>query len=190
MTGKLIVTEYVSLDGVIEDPVGMEESGLGDWTGPYKRGPSGDAFKHRELIECEAMIFGRRTFDGFAAVWPNVQDNSGYARRMNVLPKYLATSRTDPPEWSNSFLLSEGLVKGVVNVKEAHQGDILIFGSASIVHALLPHRLIDEFRLMVYPTVLGRGKRLFPAGESMSLQLIEQRPFDSGIMLLRYAATL
>ncbi|WP_040678698.1 dihydrofolate reductase family protein [Nitratireductor pacificus] len=186
MSGKIIVTQYMSLDGVIEDPVGMEDSGLGDWTGPFTRGPEGDAFKHEELMSAQAMIYGRKTYDGFAAVWPTVDDEAGYARRMNSLPKYLASTTIGKPEWNNTSLLSGDLADATRDLKEKQDGDILIFGSASVVHALMPHGLIDEFRLMVYPTVLGRGIRLFPDGTATMLGLAECRTFNDGIVLLRY----
>ncbi|WP_090329942.1 dihydrofolate reductase family protein [Nitratireductor aquibiodomus] len=186
MSRKIIVTQYMSLDGVIEDPVGMEGSGLGDWTGPFSRGPDGDAFKHEELMGCDAMIYGRKTYDGFAAVWPRVDDEAGYARRMNALPKYLASTTIEDPQWNNTSLLRGDLVEAVRALKETPGGDILIFGSGSVAHTLMPHGLIDEFRLMVYPTVLGRGKRLFPEGTATMLELAECRTFNDGIVLLRY----
>lgn len=186
MSRNIIVTQYASLDGVIEDPVGMEGSGLGDWTGPFSRGPEGDKFKHEELMNCDAMIFGRKTYDGFAAVWPTVNDEAGYASRMNSLPKHLASTTIDKPEWNNTTLLSGDLVEATRALKETAGGDILIFGSASVVHTLMPHGLIDEFRLMIYPTVLGRGIRLFPEGAAAMLDFAECRTFNDGIVLLRY----
>ncbi|HEV7372991.1 dihydrofolate reductase family protein [Arenibaculum sp.] len=186
MPRRIIVTQYASLDGVIQDPVGMEGSGLGDWTGPFTRGPEGDRFKHEELMAAGAMIFGRVTYDGFAAVWPMVDDPEGYAARMNALPKYVASRTLESASWNNSTLITGDLAEAVRDVKAGSGGDVLIFGSASIVHQLLPHGLIDEFRLMVYPTVLGRGIRLFPDGVAVRLDLVENRRFGDGIVLLRY----
>ncbi|WP_048644942.1 dihydrofolate reductase family protein [Nitratireductor soli] len=186
MSRSIIVTQYVSLDGVIEDPVGMEGSGLGDWTGPFNRGPEGDKFKHEELMNCDALLFGRKTYDGFAAVWPTVNDEAGFAKRMNSLPKYLASTTIDKPEWNNTTLLTGNLLDAARALKDQPGGDILIYGSAAVVHTLLPHGLIDEFRLMVYPTVLGRGIRLFPDDAAATLSLAECRQFNDGIVLLRY----
>ncbi|WP_129794128.1 dihydrofolate reductase family protein [Sphingosinicella sp. CPCC 101087] len=184
MAGRLVVTDYVSLDGVIEDPVGMEDSGLGDWTGPYSRGEEGDAFKHRELEESGAILLGRRTYEAFAAVWPMVKTE--FADRMNSLPKYVASTTLERADWSNSTVLRGDIVDDVRKVKAATDGDILVYGSASVAHALMPHGLIDEFRLMVYPVVLGAGKRLFPDGVKAAMKLVECRPFASDILLLRY----
>ena len=186
--GRIIATEYMSLDGVIQDPVGMENSGLGDWTGPFSRGPKGDTFKHQELADAQALIFGRVTYDGFAAVWPQVDDPEGYARRMNSLPKHIASSTLKKLDWNNSRLIEGDLVSAAQTIRSDTDGDVLIFGSASIVHQLLPHGLIDEIRLMVYPTVLGRGTRLFPDEVAKQLALVEADQFNDGIMLLRYAA--
>lgn len=189
MPRKIIVTEYCSLDGVIQDPVGMEDSGLGDWTGPFSRGPQGDRFKQEELEAAEALIFGRVTYDGFAAVWPNVDDPQGFAKRMNSLPKYVASKSLERADWNNTKLIDGELVEAVKKIRAETDGDILIYGSASIVHQLMPAGLIDEFRLMVYPTILGRGTRLFPGGVAARLALIENKPLRDGIVLLRYVSS-
>jgi dihydrofolate reductase len=187
MPRRIIVTEYASLDGVIQDPVGMEGSGLGDWTGPFTRGPEGDKFKHEELFAADAILLGRITYDGFAAVWPTVDDPEGFAGRINSLTKYVASRSLKKAAWQNSTLIEQDLVGAVKSIKAKPGGDILIYGSASIVHQLMPHGLIDEFRLMIYPTVLGRGVRLFPDGEAAHLRLLENKQLGDGIVLLRYA---
>jgi dihydrofolate reductase len=184
MSGNIIATNYISLDGVIEDPVGMENSGLGDWTGPSSRGPKGDKFKDDELANSEAMIYGRRTYDGFAAVWPTVP--GPMAERFNTMPKYLASRTITEPSWSNTKLLGQDLVADVRKLKAQSGGNILIYGSASIVHALLPHGLVDQFNLMVYPVVLGRGIKLFPEGLATRMELKESEQFGDGIMSLIY----
>lgn len=186
MARKIIATDYVSLDGVIQDPVGMEGSGLGDWTGPFTRGPEGDKFKLDELMQADALIFGRLTYDGFAAVWPSVKDEAGFAERMNSLPKYVASRSLKEAQWNNTTIIGRDLVDEVKSLKAEPGRDILIYGSASIVHALMPQRLVDEYRLMIYPIVLGRGKRLFPQGTQSVLTLAECRTFNDGIVLLRY----
>ena len=186
MSRKIVATDYISLDGVVEDPVGMENSGLGNWIGPFRRGPAGDRFKHDELMAASAMLYGRKTYDGFAAVWPTIEDPAGFARRMNTLPKYVASRTLGSLSWSNSSRIDGDLVDAARALKREGSGDVLIYGSASIVHQLMPHGLVDEFRLMVYPTILGRGTRLFPDGVPGRLRLIENLQFDDGIVSLRY----
>jgi len=186
MTNKIIATQYISVDGVIQDPVGMEGSGLGDWTGPFNRGPKGDKFKHDELMNAEALMLGRVTYDGFAAVWPTVDDPQGFAKRINTLPKFVASKTLRDVEWSNSALIAGDLIEAARSIRASAKGDILIYGSASIVHQLVPHGLIDEYRLMVFPTVLGRGIRFFPDNFAQKLALMENVQFGDGITLLRY----
>lgn len=187
MVRKIVVTEYVSLDGVVEDPVGMEGSGLGDWTGPYKRGPAGDKFKHDELFSADTLLLGRRTYDGFAAVWPTVKDETGFADRINALPKYVLSATLKRADWNNSHILSDGFPDRVAKLKKEAGRDILVYGSASLVHLLIQHDLVDEIRMMIYPTVLGRGKKLFPEQTKANFRLVECSQFGSGIVLLRYS---
>lgn len=187
MPGSIVVTEYISLDGVIEDPVGMEGSGLGNWTGPFSRGPEGDQFKLDELVRASALLFGRTTYDAFAAVWPGIQDKTGFAARMNSLPKHLATHR-DRANWENTIVIHDDLVDAAKALKQSVDGDILVYGSRSIVHQLAPHGLIDEYRLMIYPTVLGRGKKLFPENWSTVFKTEQVQALGGGILLARYSA--
>jgi dihydrofolate reductase len=186
MPRNIIVTQYISLDGVIEDPVGMEDSGLGDWTGPFSRGQEGDRFKHDELFGSDALLLGRATYDAFAAVWPLVTDETGFAERINAMPKYVASNTLGQASWNNSTILSGNAADRVRALKDEPGGDILVFGSVALVHSLLQHGLIDAFNLMVYPTVLGRGKRLFSDGFAAMLTLAESRQLGGGIVLLRY----
>lgn len=188
MPRKIIVAEYMSLDGVIEDPVGMGDSGLGDWTGPFSRGPEGDKFKHDELFASGAVLLGRVTYDAFAAVWPGVEDEAGFADRMNGMPKFVASNTLETAGWNNTTILSGDAVERISALKREPGGDILIYGSTALVHALMPHGLVDEYNLMVYPTVLGRGQKLFADGHVMTLRLLESKPLGGGIVLLRYAA--
>lgn len=183
MSGRIVVTEYMSLDGVIEDPVGMEGSGLGNWTGPFKRGPEGDRFKLSELEAASALLFGRKTYDAFAAHWPQAKD--AYAERINRLPKYVASHRGDA-DWNNTTLIGSDVAAAVRKLKTQIDGDALVYGSASLVHQLAPVGLIDEYRLMVYPTVLGRGKKMLPDGYTAVFRTEEVRQFGDGIVLLRY----
>jgi dihydrofolate reductase len=164
----------------------MEGSGLGNWTGPFTRGPEGDQFKVDELFAADSLIFGRKTYDAFAGAWPHVKDETGYADRMNRLPKLVASTTLKTATWDNSTVVDRDLVGAVGAFKAEGDGECLIFGSASIVHALAPHGVIDEYRLMIYPTVLGHGKRLFADRVTEALALEECRQFGGGIVLLRY----
>ncbi|MCG6857884.1 MAG: dihydrofolate reductase family protein [Salaquimonas sp.] len=182
--GRIIATQYISLDGVIEDPVGMEGSGLGNWVGPHERGPEGDAFKDEELNDAAAVMLGRRTYDGFAAVWPTMKNP--LADRMNALPKYLASRTITKPEWNNTTVLGDDLAASARELKASVDGNIVIYGSASVCHVLAEAGLIDEFALMVYPVVLGRGIKLFPEGVKIDLEPFDNRPLGGGIALLCY----
>jgi len=186
MPRKIVATDYISLDGVVQDPVGMENSGLGDWTGPFRRGSEGDRLKHEELMAASALLLGRVTYDGFAAVWPLVDDPEGFAERINSLPKYVASRTLTTAGWRNTSIIGGDLAQAASAMRQEDGGDILIYGSASLVHQLMPLGLIDEFRLMVYPIVLGRGVRLFPDGCAARLTLTGQVRLEDGIMLLTY----
>lgn len=188
MPRKIVVTQYVSLDGVMEDPVGMEGSVLGDWTGLFTRGPEGDKFKIDELFASGAVLLGRRTYEAFAAVWPAVKDETGFADRINSLPKFVVSNTLTEAGWNNSTIVSGDIVERIRTIKEEPGGDILVYGSAELAHALMPHGLIDAYNLMVYPVVLGRGKRLFPDGTKLDLTLAECKPLGSRIVLIRYDA--
>ena len=186
MGKKIVVTEYISLDGVIEDPAGMENSGLGNWTGPFSRGPEGDRFKLEELLTADCLIFGRATYDAFASYWPHAKDETGMADRMNRLPKYVASSTLKQATWGESTIWNGDIVSAAKALKADGYGEALIYGSASVVHQLASAGLVDEYRLMVYPTILGAGKRLYPDAAASQLQLAECRQFGGGIVLLRY----
>lgn len=185
---KIIASQYLSLDGVLEDPVGMEGSGLGNWTGPYSRGAKGDAFKHAELFACESLLLGRRTYDGFAAVWPTIDDEAGFARQINAMPKYVVSTTLKTAEWNNSTVIDTDVVARVKALKSEPGGDMLVYGSAMLLHTLMRAGLVDQYNLMIYPTVLGSGIRLFPQDWNGSLTLDECSEFGSGIVMLRYSA--
>jgi dihydrofolate reductase len=183
---RIVVSQYVSVDGVIEDPVGMEGSGLGDWIGPYKRGPEGDRFKHEELFACDAVLLGRLTYDGFAAVWPTLNDPDGFAARMNSLPKFVVSTTLERAEWNNTTIIAQDVANEVAGLKAKPGRDIVVYGSGQLVQSLIQHDLVDEYRLMVYPVALGRGKRLFGEGSGVKLTLTDTRQFGDGIVLLCY----
>jgi dihydrofolate reductase len=164
----------------------MEGTGLGNWTGPFSRGPKGDAFKRDELFNSEAVLLGRRTYDGFAAVWPAVDDAAGFAKRINAMPKYVVSTTLKAADWNNSTLIDRDVLARVTALKAEPGGDILVYGSARLLHTLMPAGLVDQYNLMIFPTVLGRGVRLFPEAWQGSVKLQECTEFGSGIVMLKY----
>jgi dihydrofolate reductase len=162
--GKLVVSEFVTLDGVMEDPGGAEGSDRGGWAFTFERGPEGDKFKLDELLDAEALLLGRVTYEGFAAAWPDRTDEAGFADKMNSMPKYVVSSTLRDPQWANSTVLTGDVAESVAKLKESLTGDLLVAGSRRLVGALAEHDLVDEYRLMVFPVVLGAGKRLFDEG--------------------------
>lgn len=172
--GKLVVTEFVSVDGVIEDPGGSEDYEHGGWTFEYDRGDDGNQFKLDELTEADVQLLGRVTYEGFAAAWPSREGE--FADKLNNDPKYVVSSTLTDPEWQNTTVISGDAVDGIRDLKERTDGVILVAGSGSLVRALLGANLVDELRLMVFPTILGRGKRLFDdGGDRLKLTLVESR---------------
>jgi dihydrofolate reductase len=185
--GRIVVTEFISLDGVIEAPGGGEDYKHGGWTFEINRGPEGDKFKLDELLEAEAQLLGRRTYEGFAAAWPKMNDEAGFAEKMNGMPKYVVSSTLTEPEWQNTTVLSGDFAEEIERVKGEVDGVILVAGSAQLVQGLLEHGLVDELRLMVFPVVLGSGKRLFGAGEEkVPLKLTGSKTVGDGIAILTY----
>src|SRR5690242_10663997 len=159
--GKVVVTEFVTLDGVMEDPGGSEGFERGGWAFRFERGPEGDAFKLDELMRADAQLLGRRTYEGFAAAWPSRQDEAGFADRMNSMPKFVVSSTLVDPEWQNTTVVSGELAAEIPKIAQQFDGDILVAGSAQLVQGLLAADVLDELRLMVFPVVLGAGKKLF-----------------------------
>jgi dihydrofolate reductase len=165
--GKVVVTEFVSLDGVMEDPGGAEGYEHGGWTFKFDRGAEGDKFKMDELLAADAQLLGRRTYEGFARAWPSIEDEAGFADKMNSMPKFVVSKTLKSADWTNSMVLDGDLVTDVVGLKERFAGNILVAGSRQLVQGLLRHDLVDELRLMVFPVTLGRGKRLFEDGSEL-----------------------
>src|SRR5437867_3837712 len=157
--GKLVVTEFVSVDGVFEDPGGAEDYEHGGWTFEYDRGEDGDKFKLDEVMEAEVQLLGRVTYEGFAVAWPSREGD--FADKLNNDPKYVVSATLKDPEWQNTTVISGDVPDGIANLKERTDGVILVAGSVTLVRTLLAADLVDELRLMVFPTILGRGKRLF-----------------------------
>jgi dihydrofolate reductase len=172
--GKLVVTEFISIDGVFEDPGGAEDYEHGGWTFEYDRGDEGNTFKLDELTEAEVQLLGRVTYEGFAAAWPSRE--GPFADKLNSDRKYVVSRSLVDPEWQNTTVLSGDVVDDVKKLKEDVDGVILVAGSGTLVHTLLEADLVDELRLMVFPTILGRGRRLFPDGiDRLKLTLAESR---------------
>ena len=184
--GKLTVTEFVSLDGVFEDPGGVEGYEHGGWTFEYDRGEDGNAFKLDELNEAEVQLLGRKTYEGFAAAWPS--RDGPFADKLNSDPKVVVSSTLTDPEWQNTTVLSGDVVAAISKLKDDTDGAILVAGSGTLVGALLAADLVDELRLMVFPTILGRGRRLFPDGiDRLKLRLVESRTLGpDGVQLQIY----
>jgi dihydrofolate reductase len=184
--GRIVVTEFVSLDGVVEDPGGSENFKHGGWSFEFERGPEGNRFKTVETMEADAMLLGRVTYEGFAAAWPS--RDGEFADRFNTMPKYVVSSTlTEPLEWSNSHLVEGDVAEGVTKLREAPGGDIIVHGSAQLVQTLLEHDLVDELRLMVFPVVLGDGKRLFgPTSDRKRWRLTESQEVGDGVVTLVY----
>ena len=185
--GRIVVTEFVSLDGVMEDPGGAEGYEHGGWSFQVSRGDEGDKFKLDELVDAEAQLLGRVTYEGFAKAWPSITDEAGFAERMNSMPKYVVSSTLTNPEWQNTTVLSGDVAEEVSKLKQEVDGNILVAGSARLVQALIDHDLVDELRLMVYPVVLGSGKRLFgKTSDKKALRLADSKVVGDGVQILVY----
>jgi dihydrofolate reductase len=178
--GKLVVTEFISLDGVMEEPA---------WSFQFNRGEDGDRFKGDELKGADAQLLGRVTYQGFAKAWPSMADD-WFGEKMNSMPKYVVSSTLadDDADWTNSKVIRDDVAGQILRVKEQVAGDILVAGSAQLVRTLAEHDLVDEYRLMVFPIVLGTGKRLFGEGASRTvLRLIDAKPVGpDGVLVLTY----
>jgi dihydrofolate reductase len=183
--GKIVVTEFVSLDGVMEDPGGAEDYKHGGWTFEIDRGEEGDKFKLDETLEAEAQLLGRVTYEGFADAWPAREGD--FADKFNAMPKYVVSSTLGEPEWNNSTVLRGDFAAEITKLKSEVDGVILVAGSARLVQGLIEHDLVDELRLMVFPVVLGSGKRLFgDVVEKKPLKLTDSKTVGAGVALLTY----
>jgi len=183
--GRIVVTEFVSLDGVMEAPGGGEDFKHGGWTFEINRGDEGDKFKLDETMSSEALLLGRRTYEGFAASWPSREGD--FADKFNTMPKYVVSSTLEDPDWNNSTVLKCDVPKQVAKLKQEHDGDIVVHGSARLVQTLVEHDLVDELHLMVFPVVLGSGKRLFgEMSDKKSLQLVDSKIVGDGVAILIY----
>lgn len=187
--GKIVVSEFVTLDGVMEDPGGSEDFEHGGWSFEFDRGAEGDQFKLDELIASDALLLGRVTYEAFAAAWPSRNDEAGFAEKLNGMRKYVVSSTLEEPlEWNNSTLLKGDLVEALTRLREQPGGEIMVNGSNQLVQTLLENDLVDEYRLMVFPVVLGSGKRIFEnAGKTARLRLTSSQPVGpDGVIVLIY----
>ena len=183
--GRIVVTEFVSLDGVMEDPGGSEDFKYGGWTFEIPRGDEGDKFKLDETMTSEALLLGRVTYEGFAKAWPT--RDGEFADKFNTMPKYVVSSTLKDPEWTNTTVLEGDLANEVAKLKEQHEGDVVVHGSRQLAQALLDQDLVDELRLMVFPVVLGTGTRLFgETSDKKPLKLRDSQIVGDGVAILVY----
>ena len=184
--GRIVVTEFVSLDGVMEDPGGSEDFEHGGWSFEFERGEEGDKFKLDETLASEALLLGRVTFEGFADAWPSREGE--FADKFNNMPKFVVSTTVDGSQWNNSTVLEGDVADEVSKLREDQEGDVVVHGSAQLVQTLLEHDLVDELRLMVFPVVLGSGKRLWgESSDKTTLKLVDSRPVgDEGVVVLTY----
>jgi dihydrofolate reductase len=185
--GKVVVSQFITVDGVAEDPGGAEKAEFdrGGWAFEFNRGPEGDKFKFDELMASDALLLGRKTYEGFAAAWPGREDEAGFADKFNNMPKYVVSTTLKDPEWNNSHVLGDDLTAEVNRLKSEHDGDLLVNGSLTLVQALAAAGLVDQWNLMVFPVVLGKGKRLFSDGlDKTALELLESKQAGETQILL------
>ena len=183
---RIVVTEFVSLDGVVEDPGGSEDFKFGGWSFEFDRGAEGNQFKLDETRNSAALLLGRTTYEGFADAWPSREGE--FADIFNSLPKYVVSSTLKDPEWTNTTVLDGDVVEAVSKLREGSDGDIVVHGSAQLAQTLVEHDLVDELRLMVFPVVLGTGKRLFgDPGDKKTLKLVDSKVVGDDVVILTYA---
>src|SRR3954454_24881340 len=184
--GKIVVTEFVSLDGVMEDPGGSEDFKYGGWTFQIDRGEEGDRFKLDETMNTEALLLGRKTYEGFAEAWP--QREGEFADKFNNMTKYVVSSTLSDPEWTNSTVIDPADLAGAVSkLRDEHDGEIQVAGSVQLTQALLANDLVDELHLMVFPVALGSGKRLFgETDDNKTMRLTTSQTVGDGVSILIY----
>ncbi|RIQ19540.1 dihydrofolate reductase family protein [Jiangella rhizosphaerae] len=185
--GKVVVSEFMSLDGVVEDPGGGEGTEFGGWTFRFPT-PDGQQFKFEELRAADVQLLGRVTYEGFAAAWPGMKETTGeFGVKMNEMPKVVVSTTLTEPTWENTTVVADDVPGAVAELKSRYEGDVLVAGSPTLVATLREHDLVDEYRLMVHPVVLGRGRRLFADGVAPGdLSLVESRAVGPDVLLLTY----
>jgi dihydrofolate reductase len=183
--GRIVVTEFISLDGVIEDPGGAEDFKYGGWSFEFERGDAGNKFKLDETMGSAALLLGRVTYQGFADAWP--QRDGEFADKFNSMPKYVVSSTVDGSEWTNTTVLDGDVPEAVRKVRDEVDGDIVVHGSGRLVQTLLEHDLVDRLHLMVFPVVLGAGLRLFgETSDKKRLQLVSTETVGDGVTIAVY----
>jgi dihydrofolate reductase len=183
--GRIIVTEFVSLDGVMEDPGGSEDFKYGGWSFEYSRGDEGDKFKLDETMDSAALLLGRTTYEGFAEAWPS--RDGDFADKFNNMPKYVVSSTLKDPEWTNTTVLDGDVKEAVSKLKDEIDGDIVVHGSAQLAQTLLDLDLVDRLHLMVFPVALGAGKRFFgETADKKPLRLADSKIVGDGVAILVY----
>jgi len=185
--GKVVVSEFISLDGVMEDPGGGEGTEFGGWTFRFPA-DGGQQFKFDELMASDVQLLGRVTYEGFAAAWPAMEEAAGeFGAKMNAMPKVVVSTTLTDPSWKNTTVARGDLPGTVARLKQQYDGDILVAGSARLIAGLREHDLVDEYRLMLHPVILGQGKRLFADGTTAAdLSLVETREVGPDVRLLIY----
>jgi dihydrofolate reductase len=186
--GKIVVTEFVSLDGVFEDPGGSEGSKIGGWTFKFSRGPDGDKFKLDETMASDCLLLGRVTYEGFAEAWPKIKDESGFADKFNSMPKYVVSKTLKKADWNNSTIISDNVIEEINKLRQKPGGDVTVHGSGKLVKTLMENDLVDEYHLMVFPVVLGGGRKLFnDLTERATLKLVSTKTVGpDGVVVLTY----
>ena len=183
--GRIVVTEFISVDGVVEDPGGAEDYKYGGWVFEFSRGEDGDKFKLDETNDSAALLLGRKTYEGFADAWPSREGE--FADKFNNMPKYVVSSTLKDPEWTNTTVLEGDVAESVKKLRDEVDGDIVVHGSAQLAQALIENGLVDELRLMVFPVVLGSGKRLFAeTTDKKALKLSDSKTVGDGVAIQIY----
>jgi dihydrofolate reductase len=181
---KIVVSEFVTVDGVVEDPGGADSFDRGGWAFKFDRGAEGDKFKLDEVMGADALLLGRVTYEGFAAAWPGRTDEVGFADKFNHMPKYVVTTTLDRADWNNSTIINSDVAGQVERLRQQDGGDLLVNGSVTLAQALARQGLVDEYRLMMFPIVLGTGKRLFADGiDSAALRLVDAKTAGETVIL-------
>jgi dihydrofolate reductase len=185
--GRIVVTEFMSLDGVVEDPGGAEDFKHSGWSFEIDRGDEGNKFKLDETVASDALLLGRVTYEGFAEAWPS--RDGDFADKFNSMPKYVVSSTLENPEWNNTTVLKGDAIEEAAKLKQEVDGDIYVHGSRQLAQALIENDLVDELHLMVFPVVLGTGKRLFgETSDKKTLRLADSKTVGDGVAVLVYRA--
>lgn len=183
--GRIVVSEYITLDGVVEDPAGAEQFDRGGWSF-QSFNDEYFSYKHAELFACGCLLLGRVTYQALQATWPERSDTTGLTGRINAMPKFVVTNTVSHLTWNNSQIINLPVAERIADLKRTQPKDILVLGSRTLVQFLMSHDLIDEYRLLLHPIVLGSGRKLFTDTQVRNLKLTGSRPFSTGVVVLTY----